>query len=139
MGILTEIGGVLLDAYPHLKVDVHAPELRVTVEIREHAVHIHAGAVKGAGGLPVPTSGRAALLLSAAASTARWLSTGWQNAAWAWWRRILPACPRDYPALRRKWETLAQLLSQYTGPLPVLSGAINAGISTHCASKIILP
>lgn len=59
-----ELGGALLEAYPHLKVDVHNPEITVTVEIRETAAYIHAKIIQGAGGMPVGTSGEAMLLVS---------------------------------------------------------------------------
>lgn len=64
MAIGRELGGVILDAFPHLTVDVHNPEINVTVEIRDYAAYIHAGKKPGAGGLPIPTSGRAGILLS---------------------------------------------------------------------------
>ncbi len=62
--IMMELGGVLLEKYPHLKVDVHNPEIIVTVEIREHNAFIHADNIDGAGGMPIGSSGRALLLLS---------------------------------------------------------------------------
>lgn len=62
--ICAELGGILLDAFPNLSVDVKKPELVVSVEIRETAAYIHANQLPGAGGMPVGTSGRAALLVS---------------------------------------------------------------------------
>lgn len=62
--ICREIGGVILENIPSLKVDVHNPELTVTVEVRDKKVFIHGNQRKGAGGLPVGSSGRAALLIS---------------------------------------------------------------------------
>ena len=62
--ICRELGGDLLAAYHHLKVDVNHPEVTVTVEIREDAAYIHTDQLPGAGGIPVGTGGRAALLLS---------------------------------------------------------------------------
>ncbi len=59
-----ELGGALLEAYPHLKVDVHHPEVTVTVEIRDTAAYLHGAQLPGAGGLPVGTSGEAMLLVS---------------------------------------------------------------------------
>ena len=55
--ITREVGGHLLEAFPHLKVDVHNPEVKVTVEIREQNAYIHADNLDGAGGMPVGTSG----------------------------------------------------------------------------------
>ena len=58
------VGGELHEAYPHLKVDVHHPELTVYVEVREDAAYVHAPAEPAAGGLPIGMGGRAVSLLS---------------------------------------------------------------------------
>jgi thiamine biosynthesis protein ThiI len=62
--LAAEVGGAILTAMPHLKVDLHKPDAVVRVEIREKYAFLHAGAEKGAGGLPAGGSGRALLLLS---------------------------------------------------------------------------
>jgi len=58
------VGGELHDAFSHLKVDVHTPELTVFVEEREDAAYVHAPAEPAAGGLPLGMSGSAVSLLS---------------------------------------------------------------------------
>lgn len=58
------VGGELHDAFPHLRVDVHHPELTVYVEIREDAAYVHAPAESAAGGLPLGMGGHAVSLLS---------------------------------------------------------------------------
>ncbi len=58
------VGGELHDAFPHLAVDVHHPELTVHVEVRDYEAFVHADAEEGAGGLPVGMGGRALSLLS---------------------------------------------------------------------------
>ena len=62
--ICTELGAKLLNTFPHLTVDVHQPDVTVTVEVREHNAFIHAASINGAGGIPVGSSGKALLLLS---------------------------------------------------------------------------
>ncbi len=62
--ICNELGGKLLETFPHLSVDVHKPDVTVTVEVREKYAFIHAGKLEGAGGIPVGSSGKAMLLLS---------------------------------------------------------------------------
>jgi thiamine biosynthesis protein ThiI len=62
--ICRELGGILCDAYPHLSVDVRTPEVTVMVEVRDTNAYVHAAKIKGAGGLPVGSSGKALLLLS---------------------------------------------------------------------------
>ena len=64
MEISQYVGGLLHDAYPHLKVDVHDPELCVHVEVREKAAYVHAPSEPGAGGLPTGMGGTAVSLLS---------------------------------------------------------------------------
>ncbi len=62
--LCAQVGGYLLEQYPHLQVDVHQPDLHVMVEIRDFGAYIHAAQIPGAGGMPVGTGGKAALLIS---------------------------------------------------------------------------
>ena len=62
--ICREVGGEILSKFPHLKVDVHNPDLVVNVEIRDFGAYVHGEPVRGAGGIPVGTGGRAAILIS---------------------------------------------------------------------------
>lgn len=62
--ICRELGAAICETFPELSVDVHEPELTVIVEIRDSHAYVHAGRIKGAGGLPLGTSGKAMLLLS---------------------------------------------------------------------------
>ena len=63
MEINCELGGVILDHIPNMKVDVHKPEIMLRVEIREH-VYVYSEIIPGLGGMPVGTAGSAMLLLS---------------------------------------------------------------------------
>lgn len=62
--ICRELGGQILKAFHHLKVDVHNPDIIVTVEIRDRFAFVRGNNIKGAGGMPTGTSGRAAVLIS---------------------------------------------------------------------------
>lgn len=62
--ICAELGGKILENFPHLTVDVKNPDVIVTVEIREKYAFVNALKVDGAGGLPIGTSGRGMLLIS---------------------------------------------------------------------------
>ena len=62
--ICAETGGYLLRKFPHLSVDVHNPDVTVNVEIRDTHAYIHANQIKGAGGMPTGSAGKAALLIS---------------------------------------------------------------------------
>ncbi len=62
--INADVGGFLLSKYKNLSVDVHSPDLIVTVEVRERHAFVRGNNIKGAGGMPVGTSGRAVMLIS---------------------------------------------------------------------------
>lgn len=57
-------GGIVLENRPDMKVDVIDPERVITIEIRDRQAFIHGNGEKGAGGVPVGSSGRAMLMLS---------------------------------------------------------------------------
>ena len=62
--ISRDIGGVILSTVRGIKVDVHNPDVVVTVEVRDDNAFIRAGQEPGAGGLPPRSAGRGLLLLS---------------------------------------------------------------------------
>ena len=64
MELMQEAGACVGEACPHLSVDVHNPEVTVTVEVRDRLAFVHASRVIGARGLPAGTSGTGLLLLS---------------------------------------------------------------------------
>lgn len=58
-----ELGSRILDAFPEMRVDVHNPDKLISIEIREK-INIYSETIKGAGGMPIGTAGKAMLLLS---------------------------------------------------------------------------
>ena len=62
--ICAGVGEYLLEQFPHLEVDVHNPDIVVMVEVRDYAAYIHGSQIKGAGGIPVGSGGKAMLLIS---------------------------------------------------------------------------
>ncbi len=65
MQISAEIGGRLLDVNKNLKVDVHNPDFIVNIDLRENGTALVFNKFyKGAGGMPVGTSGKGLLLIS---------------------------------------------------------------------------
>ena len=62
--ISNQVGGFILENFPHLGVDVHKPDMTVRVEVREKGAYIHGDPRQGAGGIPVGTGGKAAILIS---------------------------------------------------------------------------
>ena len=114
--ICRELGGAILERFPHLKVDVHEPDVIVNVEIREEKAYVHAGSVDGAGGIPVGSSGRAMLLLSGGIDSP---VAGYMMA-----RRgavveavHFEAPPYTSDRARLKVEKLAKLLTPYCGDI----------------------
>ena len=63
MEINTELGGKIIEAFPEIKVDVHNPDVELQVEVREK-IYVYSKTIKGAGGMPLGTNGKAMLLLS---------------------------------------------------------------------------
>jgi len=62
--ICVAVGEALLEAFPHLRVDVREPEVTVYIEVRDQYAFLHADQQRGAGGLPVGTAGDALVLIS---------------------------------------------------------------------------
>ncbi len=112
--IAREVGGALLSAFPHLRVDVHNPDEIITVEVRDYAAYIRGGQLHGAGGLPVGTAGHAAILISGGIDS--------PVAAWTMAKRGLRlnaihfASP-PYTSLRaeQKVKTLLSKVAEYSG------------------------
>ena len=114
--ICMELGGRLLEKFPHLSVDVKNPEVTVTVEVRDENAFVHAENIKGAGGLPVGSSGKAMLLLSGGIDSP---VAGWMTAK----RGVVVdavyfhAPPYTSERAKQKVVDLAKLVSKYSGPM----------------------
>ena len=63
MEINCDLGEAILEAFPEIRVDVHKPEIKLNIEIREQ-IYIYSEIIPGPGGMPVGTNGKAMLLLS---------------------------------------------------------------------------
>ena len=61
--ICMEAGSYILEHMPNASVDVHHPQVKVYVEIRQRA-YVYVTSIKGPGGMPVGTADRSMLLLS---------------------------------------------------------------------------
>lgn len=58
------LGDTVFTAIPHVQVQMKSPDITLRVEIRKDAAYISYEEIKGAGGLPVGTSGKGILMLS---------------------------------------------------------------------------
>lgn len=110
-----ELGGILLDAFPEMRVDVHKPEILLQVEIREK-IYIYSKIIPGPGGMPVGTGGKGMLLLSGGIDSP---VAGYMIAK----RGVkidavyFHAPPYTSQRAKQKVVDLARLVSAYTGPI----------------------
>jgi len=112
------VGGMLHERFPHLKPDMHTPDITVNVEIRDLAAYIHGPPEPGAGGLPLGVGGRMAALLSGGIDS--------PVAAYMMARRgvqIIPVHFFSFPytseLAKEKVLKLAKILTKYCGRLLV--------------------
>lgn len=59
-----DLGEAILNAYENARVDVHNPQVLLSVEVRDTCINVYSVSIPGAGGMPVGTAGKAMLLLS---------------------------------------------------------------------------
>ncbi len=116
--ICREVGGKILSQFPHLKVDVHNPEVVVVVEVRDFYAYIHGNQIKGAGGMPTGSSGRAALLVSGGIDSP---VAGWMMAKRGLTLVGIHFASPPYTSQRAemKVHTLCKKVSQYSGRIPL--------------------
>ncbi len=113
--ISREIGGVILENVEWLKVDVHNPEVVVTVEIRDKA-YIYSKEYKGVAGMPYGSAGKGVLLLSGGIDSP---VAGYMMAK----RGLELTCvyyhshPYTSERAKEKVIDLAKILTKYTGPI----------------------
>ena len=113
------VGGELAEAYPHLRAEMHAPELVIHLEVRDVAAYVHASPVDGAGGMPVGSNGVAISLLSGGIDSP--VSTYMIARRGV---RLVPVHFFSFPytseAAKEKVVELARLLTPYCGKMPLL-------------------
>ena len=110
------VGGLLAEAFPDTRVDVHHPELTVELEVRDLAAYVHSDPCPGAGGMPVGSNGTAVTLLSGGIDSP---VSSWMIAKRG--VRLIPVHFYSFPytgaAAREKVEALTEELSAWCGPL----------------------
>ena len=112
-----ELGGRIRDANPNLHVDIHAPQHKLHVEIRDKC-YICREEIMAVGGLPMGSGGRAALLLSGGIDS--------PVAGYQLMKRGVRCCaihfqspPYTGELARDKVMQLAKLLADYHGSMRV--------------------
>ena len=115
MELNREVGAVILDAFPEMKVDVHNPDIMLYLEIREK-IYIYSEIIPGPGGMPVGTNGKAMLLLSGGIDS--------PVAGYMISKRgvkidavYFHAPPYTSERAKQKVVDLARLVSRYSGPI----------------------
>ena len=115
MELNEDLGEVLLDHFPELKVDVHKPQVTLTVEIREK-IYLYSEIIPGPGGMPVGTAGKAMVLLSGGIDS--------PVAAYMIAKRgvkvdavYFHAPPYTSERAKQKVIDLAKKVAKYTGPI----------------------
>lgn len=109
-----EVGAHLLKNIPSLKVDVHNPDITVTVEVRDKNVFIHGNQIKGAGGMPVGSAGRVALLVSGGIDSP---VAGWMMAKRGLQLSAIHFAAPPYTSKRAEMKVreLVSIVSKYSG------------------------
>lgn len=115
MEVSSALGGVILDACPNMKVDVHHPDVFINVEIR-NKIYLYSENIPGPGGMPLGTNGSAMLLLSGGIDSP---VAGYMIAK----RGVkidavyFHAPPYTSERAKQKVVDLAKLVARYSGPI----------------------
>lgn len=115
MEVSSELGAVILDTCPNMKVDVHHPDVFVNVEIR-NKIYLYSENIPGPGGMPLGTNGSAMLLLSGGIDSP---VAGYMIAK----RGVkidavyFHAPPYTSERAKQKVVDLAKLVAKYSGPI----------------------
>ncbi len=136
-----ELGGIVLESNPHLKVCLKHPELEIVVEIRENKkTYILTESIPCAGGMPVGTAGTGLLMLSGGIDSP---VAGYMMA-----KRGLSliglhfhSFPYTSTQAKEKVCKLAKLLTDYSGKIKLICcpfTEIQEEIHTHCAPEFMI-
>ena len=111
-----ELGHRILEAFPTLSVNVHQPDVLLKVEVRNEDINIYSRKIKGAGGMPLGTSGKAMLLLSGGIDSP---VAGYMIAKRGVFIDAVYFHAPPYTSERAKQKVidLARIISKYTGPI----------------------
>ena len=136
--ICEDVGGWLLQNIPDLRVDVHNPDITVTVEVREKSAFIRGNQLHGAGGMPVGSGGTACLLISGGIDSP---VAGWMMA-----KRGLRLCavhfaspPYTSELAEKKVHELLEKVSEYAGRIRLFTvefTELQEAIRDHCPEEM---
>ena len=117
MEINCDLGEAILDAFPEIRVDVHKPEIKLNIEVRDQ-IYIYSEIIPGPGGMPVGTNGKAMLLLSGGIDSpvAGYMISKRGVGLEA---TYFHAPPYTSERAKQKVIDLAKLVAKYSGPIKV--------------------
>lgn len=114
------LGEFLLNKFPNLTVDVHNPDITITAEIRDFGAYVRGEAQAGAGGIPVGTGGRAAILISGGIDS--------PVAAWMMAKRGMEIIavhfaspPYTSPRAEQKVVSLLKKVAEFSGKIEMIT------------------
>lgn len=135
------LGGIVLSANPHLKVQLKNAELELIVEIRENKkTYVLTDSIECAGGMPLGTSGKGLLLLSGGIDS--------PVAGYVMAKRGLEliglhfhSFPYTSVQAKEKVKSLAKILTNYTMKFTLINcpfTEIQEEIHKHCAPEFMI-
>ena len=127
------MGDKILDEFPNLKVDIHNPDFKVFIDIKNNA-YIYSKRYAGLGGLPIGSSGNGLLMLSGGIDSP---VAGYLMAKRGMKVNALHFHSYPYTSLKAKQKAvdLAEIMSEYTGPMNLFMvnlAEIYKAIATNC-------
>lgn len=130
------MGDFILDEFDYLKVDVHNPDFKVYIDIKNHA-YVYTKRVPGLGGLPIGSSGDGLLLLSGGIDSP---VAGYMMAKRG--MRVNAVHFHSYPftskQAQQKAIDLAKIMSSYTGHMKLFMvnlAEVYKAIATNCERR----
>ena len=135
------IGGMLLEKFPKLKVNVINPDFKIYIDIRENGkTLVYSEVIQGPGGMPVGCAGRGLLLLSGGIDSP---AAGYLMAKRGMKIHALHFHSFPYTSERAKDKVkeLVRLLSAYTNQtkLTIINVAeIQEAINEHCPQELMI-
>lgn len=116
----SKMGGVILRNFENLQVDVHKPDLYLNIDIKQNNIYIYVDKIKGQGGLPIGSGGKALLLLSGGIDS--------PVAGFLMAKRGIELSAVHYHSYpftseraEEKVKDLARIMSRYTGKIKIYS------------------
>ena len=127
------MGDKILDEFTNLKVDIHDPDFKVFIDIKNNA-YIYSKRYAGLGGLPIGSSGNGLLMLSGGIDSP---VAGYLMAKRGMKVNALHFHSYPYTSLKAKQKAvdLAEIMSEYTGPMNLFMvnlAEIYKAIATNC-------